>query len=76
MSTYYFAARYSRADELAGYRDELQAMIPGAIVTSRWLDHHDGALEQSYTPEYLNQHPDECWEHGSAHRADDRQLHR
>lgn len=32
----YLAARYSRREELCGYRAELQAM--GHIVTSRWLN--------------------------------------
>lgn len=32
----YFAARYSRRDELRGYRDKLHIM--GGCVTSRWLD--------------------------------------
>ena len=48
MNTYYFAARYSRADELAPYRDELQAMIPGAIVTSRWLDPSHGGINLGF----------------------------
>ena len=63
MTTYYFAARYSRALELREYRDQLEAAIDAA-VTSRWIDHHDGELEASYTPDYLNTHPDECWRHG------------
>lgn len=36
MPTVYLAARYSRRDELRGYRDELHSM--GWCVTSRWLD--------------------------------------
>lgn len=61
---YYFAARYSRHAELAGYRDQLLASVPAAEVTSRWIDQHDGELEQSYTPERLNADPEACWKHG------------
>jgi hypothetical protein len=35
MKSVYFAARYSRRDELNGYRAELEAL--GLDVTSRWL---------------------------------------
>jgi hypothetical protein len=35
MKNVYFAARYSRRDELIGYRAELDAL--GIEVTSRWL---------------------------------------
>jgi hypothetical protein len=35
MNSVYFAARYSRRDELNGYRAELDAL--GIEVTSRWL---------------------------------------
>lgn len=34
---YYFAGRYRRHAELAGYRDELTAALPGVEVTSRWM---------------------------------------
>lgn len=72
MSTafYYFAARYSRHAELAAYRDELQRALPDAFVTSRWIDCHDGELEQSYTPEALNADPEGCWRHGAADLED------
>lgn len=66
---YYFAARYSRHAELAGYRDRL-ALIPGAEVTSRWIDCHDGELESSYTPEALAADPASCWQHGQADMDD------
>lgn len=36
MKSVYFAARYSRREELKGYRAELEAL--GIEVTSRWLD--------------------------------------
>jgi hypothetical protein len=61
---YYFAARYSRHGELRGYRDQLQAAVPDAIVTSRWIDCHDGELESSYTPEALAANPAACWQFG------------
>ena len=35
MKSVYFAARFSRRDELNGYRAELEAL--GIVVTSRWL---------------------------------------
>lgn len=70
MTRYYFAGRYSRADELVTYRNQLQAQIPGAQVTSRWLDHHDGELEASYTPDFLNAFPEVCWQHGQADLED------
>ena len=66
---YYFAGRYSRHAELAGYRAQLQ-LIPDAFVTSRWIDCHDGELEASYTPEALNAHPSDCWKHGQADMDD------
>lgn len=65
MSTYYFASRYSRHPEMREYRARLTAAIPGAIVTSRWIDCHNDELEQSYTPEALNADPASCWRHGS-----------
>jgi len=66
---YYFAGRYSRHAELAGYRDQL-ILIPGAEVTSRWIDCHDGELESSYTPEALAADPAACWRHGAADLED------
>lgn len=70
MSRYYFAARYSRHPEMRTYRDRLVASIPDAVVTSRWIDCHDGELEASYTPEHLNANPEECWKHGRADLED------
>lgn len=67
MTAYYFAARYSRNAELRGYRDQLVAAIPGAVVTSRWIDCHEdivGGLEQSFTPEALAADPVGCWQFG------------
>lgn len=67
---YYFASRYSRHPELAGYRDELLAAIPGAAVTSRWIDRHGGALAESIAPATLNDDPAGCWEFGRDDLAD------
>ena len=39
---YYFAARYSRHAEMREYREQLTQAIPGASVTSQWIDCHDG----------------------------------
>ena len=67
MTAYYFAARYSRNPELREYRDQLVAAIPGARVTSRWIDCHPdvvGGLEQSFTPEALAADPEGCWQFG------------
>jgi hypothetical protein len=69
MTRYYFAGRYSRHAELARYRDQL-TMLPGARVTSRWIDCHDGELEVSYTPEAMAADPEACWKHGAADLAD------
>jgi len=67
---YYFAAPYSRHPEMRECRTQLVAAIPTVTVTSRWIDCHDGALEQSYTPEVLAAEPDRCWVHGAADLAD------
>jgi hypothetical protein len=67
---YYFASRYSRNAELRGYRDQLTDAIPGAVVTSRWIDQHGGELEASYTPEVLAADPEGCWKHGQADLED------
>lgn len=45
MAIIYFAGRYSRAEQLRKYRDDIHAL--GYIVSSRWLDHHGGALRKS-----------------------------
>lgn len=68
--SYYFASRYNRHPELRGYRAELLAAIPGASVTSRWIDCHDGTLETSLTPETLSADPGSAWEYG-AHDIED-----
>jgi hypothetical protein len=70
MTTYYFAARYSRNAELRGYRDELQDRVPDAKVTSRWIDQHGGTQETSYLPELLNADPEGCWANGQADLED------
>lgn len=66
IRTYYFASRYSRHPEMREYRDQLVAAIPGAVVTSRWIDCHNDELDQSYTPEALAADPAGCWKHGKA----------
>ena len=64
MTTYYyFAARYSRHPEMRAYRDELHA-AGDFEVTSRWIDCHNEALEQSFTPEALNADPEGRWIYG------------
>jgi hypothetical protein len=50
MKSVYFAARYSRREELNGYRSELEAL--GIVVTSRWL-----ATE----PRMRSEYSDEDW---------------
>jgi len=70
MAAYYFAARYSRHPEMRGYRDQLVAAIPHAVVTSRWIDCHGGAFDQSYTPEVLAAKPEECWLNGQSDLED------
>ncbi len=64
MTVYYFAARYSRHPEMRTYRDQMEAAVLEAAVSSRWIDCHDDELEQSYTPEALNADPAGCWQHG------------
>lgn len=51
----YLAARYSRNPEMRGVRDVLEAL--GHEVTSRWIDHHDGALLESVATAALNSDP-------------------
>lgn len=70
MRRFYFASRYSRNAELRGYRDELLAALPDAVVTSRWIDCHGGELATSYTPEALAADPEGCWKHGQADLED------
>jgi len=65
VTRYYLAARYSRHAEMRRYRDELVAAIPGATVTSRWIDQHAGKLESSFTPEVLAADPAGCWVYGA-----------
>lgn len=54
----YLASRYSRASEMQGVRDVLQAL--GHTVTSRWIDHHGGKYHASFAPETLNRDPAAC----------------
>lgn len=62
----YLAARYSRYPEMREVRAILQQT--GFTVTSRWIDCHDGQLEESFTPEALNSPygPDVCAPYGKA----------
>ena len=60
MRSVYFAARYSRQEELKGYRAELEAL--GIEVTSRWLE---------MEPRRRSAYSDEDWrELGQADQAD------
>lgn len=68
--SYYFASRYNRHPELRRYRAALLAAVPQAVVTSRWIDCHDGALEQSLTPEALTSDPATGWKY-AAHDIED-----
>jgi hypothetical protein len=54
----YLAARYSRAAEMQGVRDVMQAL--GYEVTARWIDHHGGKYPGSFTPAQLNDDPVYC----------------
>jgi len=47
------------------YRDQLVAAVPGANVTSRWIDMHGGQPE-SVTPEIIAARPEECWKFAQA----------
>lgn len=55
MRSVYLAARYSRNPEMRERRDELAAL--GYVVTSRWIDQHDGALPDSLDHAALNGNP-------------------
>lgn len=57
----YLAARYSRNEEMRGYRDFFTRW--GHEVTSRWIDCHpditgDPQLEASFTPGFLTSSPE------------------
>jgi len=52
MHAVYLAARYRRHPEMRRVRDELVAR--GYVVTSRWIDQHDGALPDSLDHVALN----------------------
>jgi nucleoside 2-deoxyribosyltransferase len=61
LTAFYLAARYSRHPEMQAVRDVLQSL--GHQVTSRWIDCHTaitGDHSKSFTPEILNERPDEC----------------
>jgi len=53
----YLAARYSRNEEMRGYRDDL--VRRGHVITSRWIDKHGGDLSESVAAEKLNTQPGE-----------------
>ena len=58
---FYLAARYSKHPEMQGVRDVLEAL--GHKVTSRWIDCHTdvtGDHSKSFTPEILNERPEDC----------------
>lgn len=64
VTTYYFAARYSRHPEMRQYRTELCAAVPGSVVTSRWIDCHGGKYPRSFGPDDLSADPEYCWSVG------------
>lgn len=66
MTSYYFAARYSRNPEMRECREQLLAALPSALVTSRWIDCHNGEVEGSFTPETLAAETEQCWKYGLA----------
>lgn len=66
MTAYYFASRYSRHPELRQYRDQIVAAVPGAVVTSRWIDMHGGEFAESFDPAALAADPSGCWPNGQA----------
>src|SRR5262249_1689939 len=51
-TTIYLAARYSRNEEMRGYREVLETEF-GYRVTSRWIDQHGGQLEESMGPDQI-----------------------
>lgn len=61
----YLASRYSRWDEMRGVRDVLTALC-GVEVTSRWIDHHGGALPTSIPADALNADPGSCTQYAVA----------
>jgi hypothetical protein len=52
----YLAAAYERADEMRGVRDALEAS--GHLVTSRWINHHDGEVPAAIGSDALNASPE------------------
>lgn len=67
---YYFAGRYNLHPTMRRYRYELLAAIPGAQVTSRWIDCHGGQFREAFTPQQLAADPAGCWRLGQ-HDLDD-----
>ncbi len=67
---YYFAARYSRHAEMRGCRAQLLAAIPGASVSSRWIDQHGGDLPEAFSADALNTDAYGCWPFGQADLED------
>jgi len=55
MEKIYLAAQYARNPEMRGYRDILEGL--GYTVTSRWIDQHDGALEEALGEPELTAEP-------------------
>lgn len=58
MTRVYLAGRYSRGEEFRRYRKDLEDL--GFIVTSRWIDHHNGSLKKSMTPAEIAASPEKA----------------
>lgn len=58
MSAYYFAAQFIRHPEMRQRRDELVTAVPGAVVTSRWIDLHGGGDVEDMSPDKIQDHPE------------------
>ncbi len=68
MHNIYLAARYSRHPQMRRCRDALTAL--GHVVTSRWIDCHNGALPDSLDHAALNGDPAAGTAFGQADVAD------
>lgn len=61
---YYIAARYSSNEEMRKHRNRIEKEIPGAKVTSRWIDQHGGQQLNSFVIDKLNEDVEYCWQFG------------
>lgn len=61
---YYLAATYSRHPEMRRYRDQLAKLPSPGIVTSRWIDQHDGEAPERSTTEAMTADPARFWKFG------------